>query len=492
MSNQSPETLPGHAFISYIREDKDRVDRLQDILAAAGIRVWRDTEDLWPGQDWKTEIRSAITSGSLAFIACFSEHTQARETSYQNEELILAVDQVRLRAPGKAWLIPVRFADCTPPEFDLGAGRTLGSLQRVDLFDTSWELGAARLVAAVLRILGASPTVNMTPSTGTADAATHLKATLLASDRQIELEQLVASTSKSVRKKLQDEELFPVESPRLTNTVDWIRFLADQAEYYASTVEPVVQLLIPGCTWGRVEHQAIWTRTMREIANADKRSAGKIALLNLARLPALILMYAAGLAASHRGNFGALKAVTSDPIYRGATGVRLLIDVVHPWLVFENNEITANVLALQGSGKAVSDSDIDKLSKGQIGKRYTPVSDYLHDHLRDYFSDLVLDDAEYTDAFDQFELLIGLVATDAQIQGKVSGQRLHGPWFGSFTWRDRYSEPLIEQRLCEQVRTQGHDWPPLREGMFGGSVERANDAAELFVSLAESARRRRW
>ncbi|KAA9380836.1 TIR domain-containing protein [Microbispora cellulosiformans] len=46
MSNQSPETLPGHAFISYIREDKDRVDRLQDILAAAGIRVWRDTEEL--------------------------------------------------------------------------------------------------------------------------------------------------------------------------------------------------------------------------------------------------------------------------------------------------------------------------------------------------------------------------------------------------------------------------------------------------------------
>ncbi|MGI5487967.1 toll/interleukin-1 receptor domain-containing protein [Microtetraspora malaysiensis] len=492
MSNQPPEALPGHAFISYVREDKERVDRLQDILESAGIRVWRDTDNLWPGQDWKIEVRNAITSGSLAFIACFSEHTQAREISYQNEELILAVDQARLRSPGKAWLIPVRFADCTQPEYDLGAGRTLGSLQRVDLFDNSWEVGAARLVAAVLKILGTSPTVNQEPATGTVNGATRLKATLLASDRQIELEELVADTNRSVREQLQDENLFPVESPRVANTIDGIRFLVDQAQAYSSVVGPIIQLLIPGCTWGRVDHQVIWTRTMREIANADKRSTGKTALLNLARLPALISMYAAGLAASHRGNFGALRAVASDPIHRGATGEKPLIDLVHPWLVFENNEITANVLALQASGKEVLDSDIDKLLKGQAGKRHTPVSDYLHDYLRDYFVDLIVDDAEYTDAFDQFEVLIGLVATDAQIQGKALGKRLHGPWFGAFTWRDRYSEPLIEQRFSDHIKTQGQDWQPLRDGMFGGSIQRASDAAELFISLAGLTRRQQW
>ncbi len=145
--------VPGHAFISYVREDRKRVDRLQGILEAAGIKVWRDTANLWPGQDWKIEIRRAITTDSLAFIACFSENSQAREKSYQNEELILAVEQMRLRAPGQAWLIPVRFAECDIPAFDLGAGRTLDSLQRVDLLDASWEHGGARLVAAVLRIL---------------------------------------------------------------------------------------------------------------------------------------------------------------------------------------------------------------------------------------------------------------------------------------------------------------------------------------------------
>ncbi len=43
----------GHVFISYVREDSDHVDRLQRALQAAGIPVWRDTADLWPGEDWR-------------------------------------------------------------------------------------------------------------------------------------------------------------------------------------------------------------------------------------------------------------------------------------------------------------------------------------------------------------------------------------------------------------------------------------------------------
>ena len=50
----------GHVFISYVREDSSEVDQLQQVLEAAGIRVWRDTADLWPGEDWRAKIRQAI------------------------------------------------------------------------------------------------------------------------------------------------------------------------------------------------------------------------------------------------------------------------------------------------------------------------------------------------------------------------------------------------------------------------------------------------
>ncbi|WP_238413196.1 toll/interleukin-1 receptor domain-containing protein [Saccharothrix deserti] len=147
------EHPPGHAFISYVREDALRADRLQRALEAAGVDVWRDTRDLWPGQDWKIEIRRAIANDSLVFIACFSEVSEKRETSYQYEELNQAVEHMRMRRPGRPWIIPVRFAECTLPHFDLGAGKNLDSLQRIDLFGDHWDEGIARLVRVVVHAL---------------------------------------------------------------------------------------------------------------------------------------------------------------------------------------------------------------------------------------------------------------------------------------------------------------------------------------------------
>jgi TIR domain len=152
----------GHAFVSYAREDSGEVDALQKTLEEAGIRVWRDTSDLWPGEDWRAKIRGAITNDALVFIACFSGRGVARQTSYQNEELLLAIDQLRRRRPDDPWLIPVRFDDCDVPDFELGAGRTLASIQWADLFGPRRDLAAGRLVEAVQRLLGQ-------PSTPTAE-----------------------------------------------------------------------------------------------------------------------------------------------------------------------------------------------------------------------------------------------------------------------------------------------------------------------------------
>jgi tetratricopeptide (TPR) repeat protein len=154
VSGPSPGTRPGHAFLCYVREDREQAARLHRELTASGIGVWRDTSALWAGQDWRQEIRRAITRDSLAFIACFSASADRRETSYQNEELILATEQMRLRRPGQSWLIPVRLSPCEIPAYDLGAGRSLDSLQAIDLFGAGQEAGTARLISAVLQILG--------------------------------------------------------------------------------------------------------------------------------------------------------------------------------------------------------------------------------------------------------------------------------------------------------------------------------------------------
>ena len=114
------ERSAGHAFISYVHENSDDVDKLQQSLQAAGVSVWRDTANLWPGEDWRVKIRQEITEDSLAFIACFSNQSVARMKTYQNEELLLAIEQLRLRSPGNPWFIPIRLDDCRIPDLDVG------------------------------------------------------------------------------------------------------------------------------------------------------------------------------------------------------------------------------------------------------------------------------------------------------------------------------------------------------------------------------------
>jgi TIR domain len=147
----------GHAFISYVREDAHHVDQLQRTLEAAGIPVWRDTADLWPGEDWRAKVKRAITDNALVFIACFSHMSLRRSMSYQNEELILAIEQLRLRSPDVPWLIPVRFDECDIPDRDIGGGRTLRSIQYADLFGDRIDERSARLAETILRML-ARPT----------------------------------------------------------------------------------------------------------------------------------------------------------------------------------------------------------------------------------------------------------------------------------------------------------------------------------------------
>ena len=152
----APDNAGDHVFLSYDHEDSEVVDRLQSALESAGIKVWRDTNDLLPGQDLRSTIRKAITGNAFVFIACFSTTGLARTRSHQNEELTLAIEEVRQRRIDQPWLIPVRLDDCQIPDRDIGGGRTMRSLVRIDLFGPKITDQTQRLVKSVLTILGQS------------------------------------------------------------------------------------------------------------------------------------------------------------------------------------------------------------------------------------------------------------------------------------------------------------------------------------------------
>lgn len=475
----------GHAFLSYVREDTAEVDALQQTLEAAGIRVWRDTQDLWPGEDWRAKIRQAITDDALVFLACFSSRGVSKPKSYQNEELVLAVDEIRRRRPDEPWLIPVRLDECDIPDRDLGGGRTLSSLQRVDLHGDQTGRGIARLVATVLRLLGSDATANALPlSIGTTD---RLKAMLPLPERDIALEDLVAAEAERAAGAFADTNLFPVS---LTTPVgDGVRVVADRAHRYLETAQPLAELLATGCALGQRRHDPVWRRAVETTGRTvNRESSGTTVLLELRHLALLPVLYAAALGAVSRQNWPALLAVSAQAQVRNRHGVKVpAVSLAHVWLPFQSAEIAASVVAIEvAAGAPLADDELSALRTGRRGKRHTPVSDALHDTMRPALRKLLPDDADYDDAFDETEILLAVLAGASAAEARARGEYQHGAWIGAFTWRRRY-----EQDYEEKVWRARRD-PLLRAGAFGGDPAAADATFATFAEQATEARRRRF
>jgi TIR domain len=154
-----------HVFLSYAQVDSAAADVVQAVLEQADVRVWRDTAQIWPGEDWRAKIRQAIIGDALVFIALFSRDSLALEKSQHREEVALAIDELMRRQPAVPWLIPVRANDCEIPDMDIGAGRTLRSLKSADLFGPDRKAQIGRLVESVTRLAGGGQ-LQRTPGRG--------------------------------------------------------------------------------------------------------------------------------------------------------------------------------------------------------------------------------------------------------------------------------------------------------------------------------------
>lgn len=149
----APSSPASAVFVSYVREDSERVDRICAQLQEAGLPLWRDIDNLVPGTRWRQEIRRAIRTGS-AFVGLFSSHSERRGSSYMRAEIIEAIDELRVRSRDRPWFIPVRLNACELPTIEIGAGELLSDLHYLDLFDSDDKAAIARLIAAVEAALG--------------------------------------------------------------------------------------------------------------------------------------------------------------------------------------------------------------------------------------------------------------------------------------------------------------------------------------------------
>jgi HEAT repeat protein len=123
------------------------VDRMKDALQAYGIDTWIDRYNISPGSRWQDEIRHAIAGGAF-FLACFSKEYLEKETSYMNEELTLAIEELRKRPTSRAWFIPICLSQCNIPDRSIGGGETLRDIQAVSLY-RDFDDGIFKILTAI-------------------------------------------------------------------------------------------------------------------------------------------------------------------------------------------------------------------------------------------------------------------------------------------------------------------------------------------------------
>ena len=161
------------AFISYVRDNSDQVDKLAAELRRHGVTVWLDRDDILPGADWQYAIRQAIEGGDY-FIACFSAEYVARPMTYMNTEIGLAVEMLQQMPVGRIWFIPVLLSDCQVPDLPIGGGRTLTHLNWEPLH-RDWDRGVRRILKAMRVEPKAVPVPPLAGDLVTIDKPIHLE-----------------------------------------------------------------------------------------------------------------------------------------------------------------------------------------------------------------------------------------------------------------------------------------------------------------------------
>ena len=147
MLGRRGEQKLSHVFISYVHENRVAVDQLAKELRDNGVTVWLDRDDIEPGARWKDAIKKAIQSGTF-FIVCFSKESNKRDSTQMGEEIVLAIDELRLRPLDRKWFIPVLVNETTIPPYYISSVYNLSDIQAIKLSE-DWDAGVTR----ILRVL---------------------------------------------------------------------------------------------------------------------------------------------------------------------------------------------------------------------------------------------------------------------------------------------------------------------------------------------------
>jgi hypothetical protein len=298
------------------------------------------------------------------------------------------------------------------------------------------------------------------PLSATTAVAT-MKRYLVEDRYRIQLDDLVRGEVERVIAATSDEKM-PVAGSR-----DVAAEARSRLSQYEAVGSIVRDLFITAARWANPTQAYLFTESIERLADWPERG-GVTVLLNMRRYPAVLVLYAGGVAAVAGGNLRMLRILLLDPRLRNGRvdGMRRpAVQELYPQAILDSQ---------QGS---------EVLTPNQ--QTYTPLNNRLFEVLREPLRDAIPSDEKYEEAFDLFEYLLALVHVDSQ---QVDG--ISASWFpiGRFGWRSRWrSTPLVVERLAKDIEAMGEQWSGISVGLFG-SLARCQAALAIVGKTFEGRR----
>lgn len=235
--------------------------------------------------------------------------------------------------------------------------------------------------------------------------------------------------------------------------------LARRVEKYEDATELLRSMFAAGCRWEDGDTSDTWTDALQRVANLPTTHDGGLrGFRQLMDLPALMVAYAGGIAAITGRKYETVARLFMKPRVRR---------------VGEDTGALVRHISAQGMFRL----ETARMLPG-MEKRYTPMSDYLHQVLRDTLKSFVREAPEYDRFFDLFEYLWGL--QHAHLSGRwYKEDKLSGPT-GRFTWRWNGGNRDDYEEVTEWITGAGEDWPLLRAGLFDGDLDRLREVRDGF------------
>lgn len=128
---------PARIFLSYAREDRNKILSVYKKLKIEKLDPWLDVKDLVPGQEWERVLLSAIREARLVLV--FLSPNSVTKRGYVQKEISRALDIAEEVPEGESFIIPVRIENCAIPE-------RLKKWQCVDLFESG---GLIKLLSGI-------------------------------------------------------------------------------------------------------------------------------------------------------------------------------------------------------------------------------------------------------------------------------------------------------------------------------------------------------